>query len=198
MEALPLDAIDYSGSYKLIGGRQSLDLVNTVSWPGTEREHDWLTTLSNITNWLDAVGLRSTELDESDIADIHQCRQILTDVLRPLVHQTPPMHSAVQGLNRLLTGVFKRRRIDPVELTWTWEPLEEAFHVLDPVILDAVELLTGRHDRLKHCPSCDWLFEDHTRNGQRKWCDMADCGSRAKARSYYHRHRALSDPPPPE
>jgi len=36
MEAVPLQAGDYAGTYKLVGGRPSLDLVNTVSWPGTE------------------------------------------------------------------------------------------------------------------------------------------------------------------
>jgi predicted RNA-binding Zn ribbon-like protein len=37
--------------------------------------------------------------------------------------------------------------------------------------------------RLKQCPACDcrWLFLDTTRNGSRRWCDMATCGNRNKA-----------------
>jgi predicted RNA-binding Zn ribbon-like protein len=41
--------------------------------------------------------------------------------------------------------------------------------------------------RLGHCPACEWVFLVETRNGKRRWCDMADCGSRAKSRRYYAR-----------
>src|SRR5262245_64265503 len=51
MDALELDPGAYDGTYKLIGGEVSLDLVNTVSWPGTAREHDWLDRAKNVTTW---------------------------------------------------------------------------------------------------------------------------------------------------
>ncbi|MFD0480100.1 CGNR zinc finger domain-containing protein [Nonomuraea thailandensis] len=35
------------------------------------------------------------------------------------------------------------------------------------------------------CPSCGWLFLDTTRNGSRRWCSMAMCGSQVKSRRYY-------------
>jgi len=45
--------------------------------------------------------------------------------------------------------------------------------------------------RVKECDSdtCDWLFLDRSRNRSRRWCDMSDCGNRAKARRYQARHR---------
>ncbi len=190
MKSLGLDPADYPGSYKLIGGRPSLDLVNTISWPDSDREHDWLATPANMVIWLDAVGLASAKMVESDIASFREVREVLSNMLQPLAHRSGPTRAAGERFNHLLTQALRRRRIDPVDLTWTWEPPQQAVDVLDPVILDAAELITtAQHDRLKHCPSCDWLFEDQTRNGRRRWCDMADCGSRAKARSYYHRHK---------
>jgi predicted RNA-binding Zn ribbon-like protein len=30
---------------------------------------------------------------------------------------------------------------------------------------------------------------DESRGKRRRWCDMKDCGSRAKARSFYQRHK---------
>ena len=61
------------------------------------------------------------------------------------------------------------------------------------VARDAVALLDGP-DRgaLKQCPgeTCGWLFVDGTRNHSRQWCDSRMCGNRARARRYYHRHRA--------
>lgn len=45
---------------------------------------------------------------------------------------------------------------------------------------------TGGWSRLKLCPADDCLeaFYDRSRNRSRIWCDMADCGNRAKLRSY--------------
>ncbi len=46
----------------------------------------------------------------------------------------------------------------------------------------------GTTDRLRVCANddCRWAFEDTSRAGRRRWCDMSSCGNAAKAR----RHRA--------
>jgi predicted RNA-binding Zn ribbon-like protein len=48
---------------------------------------------------------------------------------------------------------------------------------------------------LRRCPvgdgGCGWLFLDHSRNGSRRWCSMADCGGQAKARRLTARRRDL-------
>ena len=52
----------------------------------------------------------------------------------------------------------------------------------------AADLLTsGDHDRIKECASttCEWVFLDRSRNRSRRWCDMSDCGNRAKARRFH-------------
>jgi predicted RNA-binding Zn ribbon-like protein len=36
---------------------------------------------------------------------------------------------------------------------------------------------------------CGWLFLDESRGKRRRWCDMNDCGGRAKARRYYDKHK---------
>jgi predicted RNA-binding Zn ribbon-like protein len=53
---------------------------------------------------------------------------------------------------------------------------------------------SGGWGRLKTCrnPACRWAFHDNTRNRSAVWCDMAACGSRAKARAYYTRRRGSS------
>ena len=37
--------------------------------------------------------------------------------------------------------------------------------------------------------ACGWLFLDNGRGKRRRWCDMKDCGSRAKAKTFYQRHK---------
>jgi predicted RNA-binding Zn ribbon-like protein len=191
MEPLALDPGEYTGTYKLIGGRVSLDFVNTISWPDTRRQHDWLNTPANVSAWLGAVGLATGPVSPSDIAEIQRIRRTLSEVLRPLAHGERPSASAVGEFNQHIDRAQQRRFIDPVDLDWKWRTPSQGHHLLAPVILDAADLIVeSDHSRLRHCPSCDWIFEDQSRNGRRRWCDMADCGSRAKARSYYERTKS--------
>ncbi len=187
MDALALQPGDYQGTYKLVGGRLSLDLVNTISWPGTEREHDWLDSPENLQRWMRAVGLAPVRARDMSLGAVAKLRADLASVLRPLAHRERPARATLDELNLRIERAGTRRRIDAGTLAWTWKAPETALDALAPVVLDAADLIAGDHERLRYCPACDWLFEDQTRNGQRRWCDMADCGSRDKARRYYRR-----------
>jgi predicted RNA-binding Zn ribbon-like protein len=46
---------------------------------------------------------------------------------------------------------------------------------------------TGELRRLKACQHCRWVFHDTSKNRRGRWCSMAACGSRDKARSYRRR-----------
>ncbi|MFJ1702448.1 CGNR zinc finger domain-containing protein [Kitasatospora sp. NPDC088346] len=48
----------------------------------------------------------------------------------------------------------------------------------------------GTWRRLKVCPApdCRWAFYDHSKNRSGTWCQMAECGNRAKARTFRTRH----------
>jgi predicted RNA-binding Zn ribbon-like protein len=52
-------------------------------------------------------------------------------------------------------------------------------------------MLDGTWQRLKTCPGhhCGWAFYDHSRNQTGRWCSMAVCGGREKARAHYRRRR---------
>ncbi|MBL7260109.1 CGNR zinc finger domain-containing protein [Actinoplanes sp. LDG1-01] len=45
--------------------------------------------------------------------------------------------------------------------------------------------------RFKACRAldCGWVFVDTSRNGSRRWCDMGDCGNRAKGAAFRARAR---------
>lgn len=54
----------------------------------------------------------------------------------------------------------------------------------------------GDWPRLKVCrnhDNCRWIFFDHSKNRSRVWCDMATCGSRAKARAFRERRTPRDD-----
>ena len=69
------------------------------------------------------------------------------------------------------------------------DPTGEA---LARVIAPLVEALAGGDtDRFRICANdeCRWVFEDTSRAGRRRWCDMASCGNRAKVRRYRSRQK---------
>jgi predicted RNA-binding Zn ribbon-like protein len=57
--------------------------------------------------------------------------------------------------------------------------------------ITAQAMRDGSWERLKICPGrdCGWAFYDHSRNGSGRWCSMAICGGREKARTHYRRNR---------
>lgn len=50
--------------------------------------------------------------------------------------------------------------------------------------------LIGERRRVKVCsnPGCSWMFEDRSKSGSRRWCDVSICGSLINVR----RHRRLA------
>lgn len=48
--------------------------------------------------------------------------------------------------------------------------------------------------RIKACPGpdCGWVFHDRSRNASRRWCDMGECGNRAKGAAFRARRRTAS------
>src|SRR4051794_39882628 len=97
MDAVPLDPRTYQGTYKLVGGQSSLDLANTVSWPGRPREHDWLDPVQNVPAWAVAVGILDAESGQRltrwvtadarrsarELAAARRVRSAVTSVLAP-------------------------------------------------------------------------------------------------------------------
>ncbi|TMR19968.1 CGNR zinc finger domain-containing protein [Nonomuraea turkmeniaca] len=53
---------------------------------------------------------------------------------------------------------------------------------------------SGEWSRVKSCaaPDCRWAYLDSSRNRSRRWCDMAECGNRAKNRAWRQR-QAVGD-----
>ena len=73
---------------------------------------------------------------------------------------------------------------------WRLTPEATLRAPVDAFALSALPLLQdGRSVGVHRCAGegCGWLFLDPTH--RRRWCTMAICGNRAKARRYVERHR---------
>ena len=81
--------------------------------------------------------------------------------------------------------------IEGAEVRWTWRPGARFTDcLLYPVLTAATGLLTSvSRGLVRQCEDagCGWLFLDRSNARKRRWCSMADCGNRNKARTYYRR-----------
>ncbi|WP_216910648.1 CGNR zinc finger domain-containing protein [Nocardia noduli] len=70
-------------------------------------------------------------------------------------------------------------------------------NVLATVARSAIEAVGGEeHARLRECggTDCTRLFVDRSRGGNRRWCGMDICGTRAKSAAYRQRHKGSLAP----
>jgi predicted RNA-binding Zn ribbon-like protein len=64
------------------------------------------------------------------------------------------------------------------------DPTGEALASVVQPLVNAIA--AGDTGRFRVCANdgCRWVFEDTSRAGRRRWCDMTTCGNRAKARRF--------------
>lgn len=124
-----------------------------------------------------------------------ELREALFRLSHSVVRGKAPAQSDLDCLNRLLPDALCCLQVEPQDSGYAWSWAGRADSLESPlwrVAHSAAELLTGGElDRVRECDgaTCTWLFLDHSRNRSRRWCDMATCGNRAKARRHYRRQR---------
>ena len=103
-------------------------------------------------------------------------------------------------INRILGRSAGTRRLEPKgdgTFARSFVPVGDAFAgLMIPVVESAADaLVIGELSRIRRCADgrCPRVFYDGTKNGRRRWCDMATCGNRAKAARHRVRMREASD-----
>ena len=186
--------------FQFIGGNLALDFVNTVG-DRLGRPRDYFVTVAEFVRWAQLAGLGESlplRLKATQLAAIRKTRETLYRLLKPA--GAPKTDRDLAPLNALLVRVARKRRLARVEgrVLWKWDTsARDPDRILAEVLLSAADLLTaGLSPRVSQCDdaSCGWLFLDHSQVRRRRWCRMADCGNRAKARRHYRKTRALAKP----
>jgi predicted RNA-binding Zn ribbon-like protein len=137
-------------------------------------------------------------------------REAIYRIFSAVAHDRPPSSTDLEVLNTELSAALVHLRLVPAadfgqdtpastgaaaprRFAWSWTGVEDDLTSLVwPVARAATYLLTSPElARVRECKddSCGWLFLDLSRNASRRWCDMADCGNRAKARRYRERRK---------
>lgn len=62
----------------------------------------------------------------------------------------------------------------------------DAWNIVTADIATSAMRLIGERKRVKVCanPDCSWMFEDESKSGSRRWCDVSICGSLVNVRRY--------------
>ncbi len=105
--------------------------------------------------------------------------------------------NSLEILRGLVFEAQRVRRLTGAKGTvaWTWSDTLTLHTVAHRLAVAAVDLLTGPEaGRVKEClgRNCGWLFLDTSRNGSRRWCSDAVCGSLARVTK--HRSKGRAEP----
>jgi predicted RNA-binding Zn ribbon-like protein len=202
--------------WKFVGGCLCLDFVNTVGGRADSGTvlRDKLTSFEDLLEW-SKLGettnrAKSAELArhaashpedaETTLERAVRLREALYKILQSTLKGRRPRPADLDTLSAELQAARAHQHLAPTgrAFSWTFEDSEPALdRILWPVSLSAAEVLTsGDLSRLRQCggSECGWMFLDTSRNRSRQWCDMKDCGNRAKVRRFRKRQQRSHRP----
>jgi predicted RNA-binding Zn ribbon-like protein len=192
----------------IVGGNLALDFANTQSGPpGGEADVESLATYEDLVTWALRVGVIAPR-DAPDL--VRQARRhprhadaaferamTLRDwiftTFASIAEDTPPAAEALARLRDDEAEALAHATLaaSPSGFDWSWSRPGDLDGLRWPIVHAAATLLTeGPLARVKACGGCRYLFLDETKNGSRRWCSMAECGTRAKMRRFVARRSA--------
>jgi predicted RNA-binding Zn ribbon-like protein len=186
-------------NYAFVAERLWLDFVNSdTAARGSDALHDF----ERFVRWLEGAQLldaerasgmrrRAQQQPAGALAVLGDARRVRS-VARALAERGAASHDvradALAEINRVLGRSAGTRRLelkDDGSFVRSFVPVGDAFAgLLISIVESAADaLILGELARVRRCadPRCGRVFQDETKNGRRRWCDMATCGNRAKA-----------------
>ena len=172
-----------------------LELVREfVNTRDVEDDTDALAAPADAATWLRAHGLGSGEsIDADDHTRLIAVREALRGLLLANNSGDAPPPDCLEVLNEQSAeaAVVLRFDADGAALVTRCGGVDSAIARLLAIVHGAMNDRTWT--RLKACPAddCLWAFYDHSRNRSGTWCNMGECGNRAKARRWRERHKTV-------
>jgi predicted RNA-binding Zn ribbon-like protein len=181
-----------------VGGHLALDFCNTAGEHLAKRPDEFLRGWEPFLRWATQVGLIAPE-----------------SYFELLPHTEPvvPIVRLRDAIYRVGVAIAQKSRVSDRDLAllrdhadagrpaievrnhavrWKPAPRDSSEQLCAVLAGEALSLLCSPQAvRIGICEGglCGWLFLDESRGRRRRWCDMNDCGSRAKARRYYEKHK---------
>jgi len=210
MQQAPRNEPEPRKVFQFVGGALCLDFCNSVGGKRGKPPRECLNHYGDLLSWSEqALLIERSSLDtlqRNATSNPAAAAEVLgrAVVLREGVYRIfmairdgkKPAERDLETLNRELGRSLSRLRVVPGKngFGWAWEPARGALdYPLGPIARSAGELLTSaaRLRDLRQCrgENCGWIFLDSSKNHSRSWCDMRDCGNRAKVRRHRMRQK---------
>jgi predicted RNA-binding Zn ribbon-like protein len=195
-----------------IGGVTCLDFSNTRSFRPTDDPLERLTSCERLVEWAvraevlageekraaDREIARHPRIAKEQLEAAMDLRETIYRIFSARASGAAPEQRDLDAFNGSVAAAYAHRRVvlSANGFVWRWEPGDYTLRrLLWPIVVSAAELLVSDQlIRVRECalPTCSALFLDSSKNRSRRWCDMQDCGNRAKARAHYARKRLRS------
>lgn len=192
--------------HDLVGGDLAVDFVNTVT-ARDSTPSDWVDDYGALLRWaaltgafakrdlakLAALAAAEPARAASALGRCRVLREALCGVLYALIAGRTPSADNIATLDDARLAAAKAAKLvhGDRRLTPVWSVERSGLDLIAHVVVGrALALLQDPQlERLRLCDGhdCGWVFIDTSKNGRRRWCDMATCGNSAKARRYADR-----------
>jgi predicted RNA-binding Zn ribbon-like protein len=167
-----------------------LQFVNTVHFEQGEVD-ERLDSPAALTAFIGEHGLGKAPAKAADLRRALELREALRALMLANNGATlDPL--AIETLNRTAARAKVVAAFDD-HASWRVEPavsgVDGAFGQMLASVFRAMS--DGSWERIKACgnPDCRWAFYDGSKNRSGRWCEMASCGNRMKARAFRERAR---------
>ena len=196
-------------TFEMVGGRTCLDFVNTASQRREGPFKERLQTYEDLLLW----AIQADQLTEAEAPDLRQMAAASPAeaesvgergrVLGEAIYRVFTRGSGGEELPpedlKLISSEYGRAAVNRLltpsgvgVCTFEWQTHSSLDRPLWPVSVSATNLVASEDaTRVKECATnkCNWLFLDASKNRSRRWCEMKECGNRAKARRHYHKSK---------
>ena len=195
-----------ASNLKLLGGELCLDFVNTVGAHKSDHPSDHLANYADLVAWSRHAGvlnqrtahqlleeaIRRPTAAKTVFQRAIKLREALYRIFTAIALDAAPLSADLDRLNETLADVMPYARVvpTPAGFRWGWSDQIGLDRMVWFIARSAADLLTtGNLERVSQCgdATCGWLFVDTSKNHSRRWCDMNDCGNRAKSHRHYQR-----------
>ena len=188
-----------------------LAFANTVHWHASDHPLEMVRSYGELLAWEEAAGV----LAAPEAAQLNELAAAQPEAAAGVWARAASLREACYGVfvariagesaapadlgvvNRELAAALAHAELVPgaAGFAWGWASAPRLERLLWPIVRSAAALLTDSAllERVGQCADdrgCGWLFLDLSKNRSRRWCDINDCGNRAKQRRHNARRRA--------
>lgn len=181
---------------RMDGGRLAIDFANTIHDRFAAAVEDYIATPERYVEWARRSGAIAADetIDMSRLAgegerlmaDVRSLRDATYLLLSACIDRVLLPKGPLLVINHWLLRARQSQSLAENGLLSLHAEPEDLRVPLKRIALDVVDTLAEARAgkfKLKRCAnqsSCGWIFADTSKNGRRRWCAMATCGTASK------------------